>query len=225
MYIAGANNYLESKSVFNEDGAIYDILDKLPFNVMYCGTDLVIKYVNPKSMESLKAIEALLPVPVERVVGTKIDAFHKNPIHQQKVLADPKNLPITSNIKVGDETLELNVFAIMDEGVYNGALVTWDIITEKLIMDNRNAQYESMLDNMPINVMLSDRDFNITYINPKSRQTLTSIQSVLPVQVKDIIGGSIDVFHKNPAHQRKLLSNPNNLPHQAKINVGDQIYF
>ncbi|MEH0862449.1 methyl-accepting chemotaxis protein [Halobacteriovorax sp. DPLXC-1] len=223
MSMAKLNEALNCKNIFDGTGVVYDMLDKLPFNVMYCGTDLVIKYVNPKSFESLRSIEALLPVSLTEVVGSKIDVFHKNPSHQQRLLADPKNLPIQTQIEVGDEILELNVVAVTDDDEYIGAMVTWDIITEELESDNRNAQYASMLDNMPINVMLSDRDFNITYINPRSRETLTSIESLLPIKVADIVGASIDVFHKNPAHQRKLLSDPSNLPHQAKIHVGDEI--
>ncbi|WP_412463250.1 methyl-accepting chemotaxis protein [Halobacteriovorax sp. RT-2-6] len=223
MTMAKINQELDCRNVFEGSGAIYDMLDKLPFNVMYCGTDLVIKYINPKSFESLRAIESLLPIPVAEIIGSKIDVFHENPIHQQKLLANPKNLPIKTQIRIGDESLELNVVAVMDGNDYIGAMVTWDIITEKLVADNRNAQYSSMLDNMPINVMLSDRDFNITYINPKSRQTLTSIEGLLPIKVSEIVGSSIDVFHKNPAHQRKMLSDPSNLPHETKIHVGDEI--
>jgi len=41
--------------------------------------------------------------------------------------------------------------------------------------------------------------------------------------VDEIIGRSIDIFHKNPAHQRKMLSDPRNLPHTAQIQVGPEI--
>lgn len=203
--------------------AVFDILDKLPFNVMFCGTDLIIKYVNPRSLQNLKKIEKLLPVSAEKVIGSSVDIFHKDPSHQQKILSNPKNLPVHSHIHIGSETLDLNVMPVMAGDKYLGAMVTWEIVTEKLIADNRNAQYSSMLENMPINVMLADNDFKITYINPKSRETLISIQKLLPVKVDEIVGGSIDVFHKNPAHQRKLLSDPRNLPHNAHIKLGDEI--
>jgi len=36
------------------------------------------------------------------------------------------------------------------------------------------------------------------------------------------MGQSIDIFHKNPEMQRRLLSDPSNLPHRAKIKVGDE---
>lgn len=94
--------------------------------------------------------------------------------------------------------------------------------TESAKTETQSAQYLSMLENMPINVILSDLDFNITYINPKSRETLKSIEHLLPAKVEEILGKSIDIFHKNPAHQRAILSNPKNLPHEAQIKLGNE---
>ena len=50
---------LSSSNVFKSGGAIHDMMDGLPFNVMYCDRDLVIKYVNPKSFATLRGIEKL----------------------------------------------------------------------------------------------------------------------------------------------------------------------
>ena len=35
-----------------------------------------------------------------------------------------------------------------------------------------------------------------------------------------IIGSCIDVFHKNPAHQRRMLADDSKLPHHTEITVG-----
>ena len=48
------------------------------------------------------------------------------------------------------------------------------------------------------------------------------MRAFLPVDPENLVGTSIDVFHKHPEHQRALLSDPNNLPHSARIRVGDQ---
>jgi methyl-accepting chemotaxis protein len=37
-----------------------------------------------------------------------------------------------------------------------------------------------------------------------------------------MIGQKIDIFHKNPAHQRRMLSDPKLLPHRAKIALGSE---
>ena len=88
--------------------------------------------------------------------------------------------------------------------------------------DERAVQMASMMDNLPINVLFCDPDFTITYMNKASDRTLRTIQELLPCPVDDIIGKSIDLFHKDPSHQRKILGNPNNLPHSAVISLGPE---
>jgi methyl-accepting chemotaxis protein len=214
---------ISSAEAFQGNNAVFEMMDHLPFNVMYCGTDLVIKYLNPRSYNTLLKLEKLLPISVDKIVGAKIDVFHKNPAHQQKLLANPKNLPISSKIKVGDEILELNVMAIHDKGEYVGCMVCWEIVTEKLKSEDKNAQYSSMLKSMPTNVILADKNLDIVDVNPKSVETLKTIEKFLPCKADEVLGKSIDFFHKDPAHQRKILANPKNLPHKANIKVGPEI--
>jgi methyl-accepting chemotaxis protein len=100
---------------------------------MMADRDLKITYVNPASLATLKKLEKHLPVKAEDVVGSSIDVFHKSPDYQRKLLADPRNLPVRANIKIGPETADLLVTAIYDEHkAYLGPMVTWELITEKL---------------------------------------------------------------------------------------------
>jgi len=85
------------------------------------------------------------------------------------------------------------------------------------------ARVVSMVENAPINMIYADSNFDVQYMNPSSDKTLRTLQQYLPVPVDEIVGGTIDIFHKNPAHQRKILSDPNNLPHRAEIQVGPEI--
>jgi len=97
-------------------------------------------------------------------------------------------------------------------------------ITEMVRQRQANVRYASMADNSPINIMFADRDLKIQYMNAASTRTLRTLQQYLPVQVDRIIGQSIDIFHKNPAHQRQIMSDPaKNLPRNAHINVGPEI--
>jgi len=43
------------------------------------------------------------------------------------------------------------------------------------------------------------------------------IESFLPCRADDLVGQCIDVFHKNPSHQRGMLANKGNLPMQASF--------
>ncbi|MEQ8827168.1 MAG: methyl-accepting chemotaxis protein, partial [Parvibaculum sp.] len=42
------------------------------------------------------------------------------------------------------------------------------------------------------------------------------------IKADELVGASIDVFHKNPEHQRRILKDPANLPWQARIRLGDE---
>jgi methyl-accepting chemotaxis protein len=85
------------------------------------------------------------------------------------------------------------------------------------------ASTQSIVDNAPTNIMLADRDLKITYINPASLGFLRRIERYLPIRPENVVGSSIDVFHKDPAYQRKILSDPKNLPVRANINIGPEI--
>lgn len=119
-----------------EAARVTSMMEQAPINVMFAGTDLKISYVNPASVKTLKGIESLLPVKADQLIGQSIDIFHKRPEHQRRLLADPKNLPHRAQIQVGSDTLDLLVSPIYDQNKnYLGSMVTWEIITQKLKME------------------------------------------------------------------------------------------
>lgn len=80
-----------------------------------------------------------------------------------------------------------------------------------------------MLDHMPVNLLVCDaKTLEITYANRMSHETLRSLSSLLPAQVRDgdIIGQCIDIFHENPSRQRDILARKGSFPHQATIRLG-----
>ncbi|WP_237722940.1 methyl-accepting chemotaxis protein [Singulisphaera acidiphila] len=111
---------------------VFRMIENAPLNVMYTDRELRIQYMNPASQRTLKRLEAYLPIKADQMIGQSIDLFHKNPEHQRRMLADPRNLPHQAVIRLGPEYLDLLVTAIMDEnGQYLGPMLTWDIVTEK----------------------------------------------------------------------------------------------
>jgi methyl-accepting chemotaxis protein len=194
-----------------------------PINIMYCDRDLTIRYINPKSRDTLATLEQHLPISVDQMIGSKIDVFHKAPAHQRRLLANRKNLPHRAIIAIGPEKLDLLVSAVYDDrGAYTGAMVTWDVVTEKLRLENEMAKMRSMVENAPINIMLASPDLRLEYLNPASAATLRGLQRYLPRPVDQLVGESIDIFHKAPEAQRRILASDKNLPHSAKIKLGDQ---
>lgn len=82
-----------------------------------------------------------------------------------------------------------------------------------------------MIEDLPLGVMTCDPkdDFRITFMNKRSNEVLRTIESLLPCKVEELKGKSIDILHRHPEHQRRILSNPANLPHRAKIKVGGEV--
>ncbi|HRK64731.1 MAG TPA: PAS domain-containing methyl-accepting chemotaxis protein, partial [Terricaulis sp.] len=75
-------------------------------------------------------------------------------------------------------------------------------------------------------MMMIDRDFKVLAVNEATKKlfgdNLAAFRTVWPSFNPDaIIGMCIDFFHKNPAHQRQLLSDPSRLPYRTDISVGD----
>lgn len=73
-------------------------------------------------------------------------------------------------------------------------------------------------------IMMIDRDFIVTYVNEASMRLFKGnakeFKATFPnFDPENIIGTCIDTFHKHPEHQRKLLSNPANLPFKTEIKV------
>lgn len=93
---------------------------------------------------------------------------------------------------------------------------------EKKTLDIESGRIRNMMENAPVNVMYANKDLKIQYMNPASNKTLKTLEHLLPVKVKEMIGQSIDIFHKNPQHQRQLLADPKNLPKRANIQVGPE---
>jgi methyl-accepting chemotaxis protein len=213
----------EQETLKREQARIQSIIENAPTNVLLADRDLKIIYVNPASLNTLRKLERYLPCKPEQVLGANIDIFHKNPAYQRKLLANDKNLPLRAKINIGPELADLLVTAIYDNNKnYLGPMVTWEVITEQEKLRQEQARIQSIVENAPTNVLLADRDLNIIYVNPASLATLQKLQRFLPVKPENVLGSSVDIFHKNPAYQRKILSNDKNLPVRANIQIGNE---
>ena len=229
MFILPLGDLREVSAIVSTDTSLTvyrQMVDDMPVNVLTCDLqEFKIDYANKASVRTLKELEHVLPIKASDLIGTCVDIFHKDPSMQRRLLADPKNLPHSAIIEIAGEKLDLLVTAIYDEsGSYVAPMLTWSVVTEKLKLDAESARLAQMVDEMPVNVITCDlEEFKINYANKSSARTLKELEHVLPMRAEDAIGTCIDIFHKNPAHQRKLLSNPNNLPHTAMIEVGGEI--
>jgi len=200
--------------------------------MMMIDRDFNITYANQASKDLLSKHEATLQsvfpgFKASGIMGVNIDIFHKNPAHQRTMLANPANLPYSTNIQIAHLTMKLNVTAMMDvKGEYIGNALEWSDITEEVAKENHVARLQGAIDSSAQATMMVDRDFIVTYVNQATKDLLMKNQmqfsAVFPgFNAVNIVGTCIDIFHKNPAHQRQLLADPGNLPYQTDIAVGD----
>jgi len=110
------------------------MIEEMPSAPMFCDVkdDVGITCANPSTPKPMKAIEPLIPVKADQPVGQTIDVFRRRPQHQRRMLADPANLPHTTRIGLGVETLDLRVAEIRNRwGRYVGPMLTWSVITRQ----------------------------------------------------------------------------------------------
>jgi methyl-accepting chemotaxis protein len=112
---------------------ITQMVENAPVNMMCADVNLKILYMNPHAVKTLKRLEAYLPMQVDHMLGQSIDMFHKQPEHQRRILADPRNLPRRATIHVGPELFDLSVSGMVDPGGrFIGSMITWEVVTDKL---------------------------------------------------------------------------------------------
>lgn len=104
--------------------------------IMMVDSDLVVNFVNDATMKLFRAHvgifkEAFPTFDPERIEGTCIDVFHRNPAQQRGILADRSRLPLKTVMTVGPLRIALHVSGNYNaEGEYIGNTLEWSDVTE-----------------------------------------------------------------------------------------------
>jgi len=200
--------------------------------IMMVDREFIVTYANQATMDLLEQYRTELSLAFpgfnpNALVGLCIDMFHKNPAHQRQLLDNVNNLPYKTDISIGDLKFSLNVTAIVDAGgSYVGNTLEWSDVTALRNRENHVARLQGSVDASMQAMIMVDRDFIVTSANQASINLLmrykTELSAAFPgFNPTAIVGACIDMFHKNPAHQRKLLDDVNNLPYQTDISIGE----
>lgn len=227
-YMKATSETIQMQDLKENKGALLAALDLMGTNVFLADAKYDLIFVNKRGLETLgkmkDVIKSLFGLEMHQLVGGSIDRFHNGELKERvrKLLGDKSNFPYRKVITVGDRRLDLNVNRIKEQGKLLGFVVNWEDVTEKEKLDAESARLESMMSNLPINVMMANPDMTLSYMNPASIKTLKTIENQLPTTVDKMIGNKIDIFHKNPSYQRGILADPKNLPRKAKIQLGTE---
>jgi len=206
-------------SVGEETMRIKMALDCASTSTMIADADGKIVYMNASVTTLLNSAEAnirkdLPNFSAKDIVGGSFDRFHKNVAHQRNLLTHLKSVH-TVDINVGGMVFGLIATPIFDsKGVRRGTVVEWKDRALEIAAENEarsNARLKQALDKCSTNVMIADGDGQIIYMNESVTAMMQSAESDLRKDLPDfrvstILNGSFDRFHKNPAHQRNMLS-------------------
>lgn len=207
-----------------ENMRVRSALDVCDTSVMMADADMNIIYMNEAVKNMLRDRESTLRTvlpqfSVDKLIGFNVDGFHKNPAHQRNMLRELRG-SYKTNLELAGLTFNLIATSLRDEdGNFIGAVVEWKDLTEELAKQKQeqaqaaeNARIRQALDNVTTNVMIADSDANIIYMNEAvsgmMKNAESDIKKELPnFDASNLIGVNMDVFHKNPAHQRGLIKN------------------
>ncbi len=99
---------------------------------------------------------------------------------------------------------------IMDSSGNPFKVIKW--ATDTTQAHNDNQRVKQALDSVSSNVMIADTDCHIVYMNDTVKEMMRNAESDLRKDLPHfnsatLMGTNIDVFHKNPDHQRNILGN------------------
>ncbi|MFB9135522.1 aerotaxis transducer Aer2 [Vibrio olivae] len=175
-------------------GRLASAVEGMTTNLMMADKSGVISYLNPSLMNLLKSREqelrkAMPGFSTDSLVGTNMDIFHQKPSHQQSIIANPDNLPFSSNVKVGSLEFNLTCIAMKDpKGNYIGPALQWVDITEQ---QDGQRQVESLLQKA-MQGQLNER-IDTTVYSGFMRELGEGINGLLDTIV-DPLGQCIDVM-------------------------------
>lgn len=165
------------------------MVENMPNNIMLAdGKNLVFTYANKTCLDTMRNLGNIFGVEADKMVGSGIDGLHKDLGQQRRVFADVKSLPYRARLKAGDETLQLNVAAVLDKkGAYIGPMLTWEIVTKQVRMATRVAEVVGVVSSAATEMQSTAQSMSATAeetskqaaaVAAASEQAATNVQTV-----------------------------------------------
>ena len=235
----------DARSLATESNRIKIALDNASTNVMMADADFNIIYLNDSAVTMFTSAEEYLKKQLpdfdaSKLLGKNIDVFHKNPGHQRELLENLKATH-TSKIEVNGQHFKIIATPIFDDDGHRIATVTeWMNQTAEIQLAEKERErmeiervslmettrIKAALDSTKTNVMMADADYKIIYMNESASSMFIEVEEDLKDELPDfdasnLVGQNIDVFHKNPQHQRNILDSLKET-YTGKISIGDR---
>ena len=215
--------FADTRKRADEATRIQQALDVAATNMMVTDAEYNVVYANHSLKEMFREAEAdfrkdLPRFDASRVVGANMDEFHKEPAVMRGMLEQLRTVH-RSRLDLGGRRVDLILNPVMgQDGKRLGVVAEWRDVTQELATLERerqlaadNARVKQALDSCSTNVMIADANGLIVYANDSvltmMRRNEMALRRVLPsFDASRIVGSNFDSFHRNPSHQRNLLS-------------------
>ena len=213
----------ESERLRQISERIKQALDVAAANVMLADLDGKVVYANQSCLRMFESAQAALRTKLPTfyaadVIGSDACQFHPDLRAQRQFLADLRQAH-SEQMELGGRTFRLGYNPVIDaSGQRLGTVIEWLDRTDELAAAEAerriaaaNAQVKQALDSCSTNVMIADAQNNIIYTNKAVDDMLArneaKLRQALPhFDARQINGKNFDVFHKNPAHQQRLVA-------------------
>ncbi|WP_196137323.1 methyl-accepting chemotaxis protein [Aliikangiella sp. G2MR2-5] len=101
-------------------------------------------------------------------------------------------------------------------------------ITEQTRLFHQASRMQAAVNGSQTATMMVDKDLCVTFCNKATYELLKELEHAFAkiwpgfeATSEYMIGKCIDDFHKKPEHQRKILSDPSNMPYRTVITIGE----
>ncbi|WP_370298624.1 methyl-accepting chemotaxis protein, partial [Pontibacterium sp.] len=190
-----------------------------------------IVFVNKKARDVLSSVESDIAqyIPgfrASEVVGGSIHRYHKDPEPIKQMLramgpGDSRQGVITP----GPYLFEHETRPLYNKnGEKLGYIVQWNDETARRHAQDEADRMSSGVEGASNALMMCDENRIITFLNPAAHRLLARREATLrqhlpSFDVNNLVGTTIDVFHRHPAHQQQLLADPSRLPYTGQIKL------
>ncbi|MCS6984307.1 MAG: methyl-accepting chemotaxis protein [Leptospiraceae bacterium] len=154
----------------NEITTLKVAIDNASTNLLVADENFRIRFANKTIIrmfeQTLEDVKKSLPqFSLEKLLGSEIDLYHKNPEHQRKLLKELSR-PHKTTITLGGRTFQLTANAVRsDTGEWLGSVVEWVDRTEELIVEREIEKVVAEAANGNFKVRLSEEGKSGFFLN------------------------------------------------------------
>ena len=150
----------------------------------------------------------------------------------QRVIGRPLSLISKSVHEIASDNYEESLPFFRKGNEIRGIAVSVEELRQKLRASDETQRHaimkSSALDAGSAAIMIADADFNIVYASQSVLDVLKTHQNVIKSRIPDfdpnnVVGQSIDIFHKKAEMQRKMLDRLGSDGHEANLEMDDVI--